>query len=247
MDGSGGADLTGADLTCTVRQFPGFPGVSSVERSFDCSCGCILDSFANAASVSGFWNGTMQSASYFVPTASGLEMVVDTSQGAPAIAGLSSTNVSNQWFLSGDFDLTVEYEIVGAMVSDGHAILQVNDLKGALTSVYTVERDRTHAAADQYTGTVAGITPVSVATSSTSGTLELKRTGVVLQAIAEGIMVTQYTGAVTDRMAVLLTTGLEGPCPLDGGAAVDGSVPGCRLSVRWKNLRLSSGVVVDRQ
>jgi hypothetical protein len=248
-DGGGGApDLTGADLTCTYGTFPGFPGVSASERSFDCSCGCTLDSFQNPTMVSGFWNGTNASASWFVPSAMGLDAVVDSSQAAPAIAGLSSILASNQWYLTGDFDLLVDYEIIGGMVADGHAILQVNNLKMPADSTYTIERERTHAGMDQYTGTVGGIipVPVSVASTSTSGTLELKRNGFTIQAIADGSMVTQYTGAVQDRLAVLVTVA-DSNCALDGGAPVDGSVPGCRLTVRWKNLRLSSGVVVDRQ
>jgi hypothetical protein len=242
----GGNDLANADLTCTAGTFPGFPGIASTTRTFDCSCGCTIDSFLDPNMVSGIWSGTQSSASFFVPTASGLEMIVDDSQTAPAIAGLSSILASDQWYLDGDFDLLADYEIVGGMVADGHAILQVNNLKSSTLGVYTVERDQTPAGADQYTGTLAGITPVSVATTATHGTLELKRSGFMVTAIADGSAVTQFTGGVLDRMAVVLTTALDGPCALDGGAPVDGSVPGCRLTVRWKNLRLASGVLVDR-
>jgi hypothetical protein len=246
VDGSE-PDLIGADLTCGNGIFPGFPGTSVAERSFDCSCGCTLDSFQNSTMVSGFWNGTIASDSFFTPTSMGLEATVDSSSAAPAIAGLSSILASNQWYLNGDFDLLVDYELVGPMASDGHAILQVNNLKSPVNSIYTLERNRTHAAVDQYTATLAGITPVSVSSSATSGTLELKRTGFVIQALADGNMVTQYTGGVLDRMAVIVTAALDGPCPLDGGAAIDGSVPGCRFTVKWKNLRLASGLLVDRQ
>jgi hypothetical protein len=233
VDGAG-VDLFGADLSCMYGFFPGFGGASATERRYDCPCGCTIDPFTSAASVSGIWNGTNMHAT-FTPTTTGLEVGVDGTAGTPAIGGLASFNSTGPFFLDGDFDLLVDYDLVGTPPPNAHAILRVDNLKSGLNGVYTVERLTTAASANQYSAALAGILPVAVATTATSGTLELKRNGFTLQAIADGSMITQYTGAVQDRLAILVTVGLD-TC---GGS--------CAFTVRWKNLRLNSGALVDRQ
>lgn len=240
----GGADLLGVDLTCTYGVFPGFPGLSNSERRFDCGCGCTVDPFTTTV-VSGLWSGTIQGAS-FHPTAGGLEVTVDTSQASPAIGGLSSTLASNQFYLDGDFDLLVDYQLETPLPPAAKVLLQVDNLKNPADSVYTIERSTSVAGGNAYRAELAGIQPVEVATTAQSGTLELKRSGFTLQAIADGNVVTQYVSAVPDRMAMLVTAGLAG-CSMDGGAPVDGSFAGCRFTVRWRNLRLVSGSLVDRR
>jgi hypothetical protein len=234
VDG-GSVDLFGADLSCMYGLFPGFGGTSGAERRYDCPCGCTIDPLTSGAGISTLWNVTNQHAT-FVPGTTGLAVTVDGTQGTPAIGGLGSFNPAAPFYLDGDFDLLIDYELVGTPPPNAHAILRVDNLKTGLNGVYTVERQTTGASANQYSAALAGILPVSVATTATSGTLELKRNGFTLQAIADASMVTQFTGAVQDRLAILITAGLDS-CA--GG--------GCSFTVRWKNLRLNSGSLVDRQ
>jgi hypothetical protein len=227
-------DLSGYDATCALQKFQGFPGTSPSLRRLDCPCGCVIDPFETTL-IAGYWNGSVQDTT-FNPTVTGLAVTPSPPDGGAAFASLTSINPSDPFFLDGDFDLLVDYQLLTTLPNDSHATLEVNNLKPPTNSTYSIERQRSTGGVEQYQAAVAGIQPVSQATAATSGTLELKRTGFTLAALADGTEVTRFTGAVQDRLAILLSAGL-GDCT---GA-------GCSFTVKWHNLRLVTGSLVDRQ
>jgi hypothetical protein len=238
-DGGGGVpDLFGADLTCTQPPFEGFGGFSPSERRLACPCGCTIDTFASPQ-VAGFWQPVTLGTTQLAPSAAGLTVTVTASGSETALAALSSLEPTNRFYLDGDFDLLIDYELLAAPPDASHVILNVRDPdQMAITSSYTVERERTAAGEDRHTAYLGGIPHVRVPTSAQSGTLELRRTGLTVQALASGTQVSQFTGAVAGRLAVFVNGTVEG-CAADAG--------GCTLSVRWRNLRLAHGTLVDRK
>ncbi len=234
-DGNTGVDFASpVDATCMLQTFTGFPGISAQLRRLDCSCGCVIDSF-DTTQVSGFWNGSVMD-STFNPTVTGLNVTPAIGDGGVAFGGLTSINPANTFFLDGDFDVLIDYQLETALPNDAQASLQVNNLKPPVNSTYTVERQRSVGGAQLYSAAVAGIQPVTAATTATTGTLELERTGFTIRAVADGTEVTRFTGAVQDRLALLLTAGVNS---CSGG--------GCTFTVRWRNLRMTRGALVDRQ
>ena len=231
----GVGDLAGpVDATCRFGTFAGFFGAATNEQRFDCPCGCTIDTFEESA-VSGLWNGSVQS-SMLHGTSTGLEVTPEPPDGGTAFAGLSSVNPNGRFFLDGDFDLLIDYQLVTPLPPDGHASLQVNDLTQNPNGVYTVERSRQMSGESDYSTQLAGILPVNMATSATASTLELTRMGTVVRAVADGKELSRYTGAIRARLAIVLGVGV-GSC---AGA-------GCSFTVKWHNLRLQSGSLVDRQ
>src|SRR5262245_9822793 len=106
------ADLTSPsrDMTCAFSTFGGFFGASSTEQRFDCPGGCSIDTF-QGNQVSSLWNGSVQS-SMLKPTATGLEITPEPADGGVAFAGLSSVNPGGKFFLDGDFDLLIDYQLL---------------------------------------------------------------------------------------------------------------------------------------
>jgi hypothetical protein len=222
------------DMTCILQQLQGFLGASTGERRVSCACGCTIDSFTNASQVNQIWNGTIMSTT-FAPSSSGLNVTPDSPDGGTALGALTSLNPAGPFFLDGDFDLLVDYELTGTLPPSAEALLQVNNPKPPIDSTYTIERQTNGAGSNEYRAALAGIQPVTQGTAKTSGTLELSRAGFTVKAIADGTEVSQYTGDKGSRLAVLLTAGING-CA--GGS--------CRFTVKWRNLRLVSGTLVDR-
>ena len=239
LDGGGPPppDLFGQpppDMTCINQQFLGFLGASAGERRVSCACGCTIDPFSNASQVNQIWNGTIMSTT-FAPSTSGLSVTPDSPDGGTAIGALTSLNPAGPFFLDGDFDLLVDYELTGTLPPSAEALLQVNNPKPPIDSTYTIERQTTGAGVNEYRASLAGIQPVEQASAKTSGTLELTREGFTVRAVADGSEISRYTGDKGNRLAILLTAGVTG-CA--GGS--------CRFTVKWRNLRLVSGMLVDR-
>jgi hypothetical protein len=236
------ADLAGLDsataeldMTCVFSQFRGFPGTSASGRSYDCSCGCMIDNF-EGPSVSTVWNNAGLAQAQYVPrNGAGLEVDVCGGDGGVGLAALNSLNPANQWFLHGDFDMQIDYKLLTALPPNGEAIFGVSSAQTPVNSTYQIERDTSSIGTGEYTGTVAGIQPVHVSTTATHGTLQLTRVNSVttLQVLADGNQVTQYTGAIASNLAVIVTAGLT-------------NCPGCSMSVQWHNLKLNHGLLVDQ-
>jgi hypothetical protein len=219
------------DATCKLQTFMSFEGYSPTLRLLDCTCGCIVDKLDNAT-VNAWWGEVMIGTSSFNPMVTGLELDV-TSTGLTALAALNSQSAAGPFYLDGDFDVLVDYSLPVALPADGHVLLTVQD-PGAQVS-YAVERNRDAAGNDQYTGTLAGLPPISMSTSAMTGTLELKRTGSTVAAIADGATVTKYISAGTGRFVLILTSAI-GSC--------SGS---CSLRAVLRNVHMTGGALVDRR
>jgi hypothetical protein len=236
-------DLAGADLTCTLRTFMGFPGTSASLRRLDCPCGCILDAFAGT--TIGWWQPVTGPGASFSPTTSGLYATAAPTDAGTAVAGLSSVGLTYSFYLDGDFDLSVDWRFADVPPPDAHAIAKVLVVNGASNLGYSIERQRTLASVDEFTAQLGGIAPVSSATSEVSGTLRLVRTGFTIEAWANGTKVSQFTGATNARLGLILSAAQsEAGCAVDGGARPDGGA--CEVTVVWTNARLAVGSLVDR-
>ncbi len=228
-----GVDLAPLDATCTLQHFSGFVTGSPTEQRLDCTCGCIVDDF-DSNIVSGYWGKpTAGNASYDPMPGNGLGIIVATPDGGGAsVGGLNSLVPLEPFYLDGDFDVLVDWR-AAALSNEAHVILGVQDTTP--TGHYSVERTRDASGADLYVATLGGIAPVSAATTATSGTLELKRTGAAVQALADGTAISQFTGAGTARMSLILTVALAG-C----------SGSGCELEAVFHHARMTRGALVDR-
>jgi hypothetical protein len=231
-----------ADLQCGGPEyFTGF-GLLATEQRIDCRCGCVVDRFANNV-ISGYWGTPIIETATLTPTLDGLVVQVAPGAGGAGVGALSSSAGAIPFYLDGDFDLAVDYRLFDVLPPDAHAILRVS-IGG--TDVYTVERERGLDGVERYRATLGGIQPVTRATTATSGTMRLVRSGFTIRAEADGQMLTQFTGATRARLPILVTLGLtQAGCDVQGGARPDGG--SCAATVVWQNLRLASGTLVDRQ
>jgi hypothetical protein len=232
-DGGNPLDLTQGDMTCVPLKFPGFGGFSATERRYDCPCGCPIDDFTGMQ-LSPIWN--VASPATFTPSNMGLGMAITKSGGTAAFGAITSLQTGNSFYLDGDFDLLVDWEIMGGATRDGHVLVTLDNSQVVPNARYDVQRERTAADVDQYSSMLGGVMAVKVPTTDTSGTFELKRTGFTVQAFAGGAQVTQFLGGSRTRLAILLSLAIDTGC--------NGT---CNLAVRWKNLRLAYGSLVDRR
>jgi hypothetical protein len=233
-DQSVAIDLAPLDATCGLERFAGFiPGSLTLQR-VDCTCGCVIDSFESNI-VSGYWGKpTVGNATYDPMLGVGLGISLATPDGGgAAIGALNSLSALEPFYLDGDFDLLVDYSLSGPLPDDSHVLLTVQDTSP--TGKYILERERTLAGGDDYAATLGGVGAVTLATSAASGTLELERNGATVKAIADGTAVSQFTGAGTARMSLILTGALAS-CP--GG--------GCEFTVVFHNARMTRGALTDR-
>ncbi len=179
----GGEDLSSlpADLpSCAAgpRTFLGYPGANATLLTFDCSCGCLIDGFANTL-VNGNWGSSTSGGASFVPTSSGLGMALatTTTSTSPSLASLASEGPIARFFLDGDFDMQVDYDLnASAPPGESHLVLGVrkpNTVQGI--PVYEVERARQADGSEVYVTQLGGVPAVQVATAATQGTLRLAR------------------------------------------------------------------------
>jgi hypothetical protein len=228
-------DLTGgasSDMVCANQTFAGFFGMTPSERRIECTCGCTIDPFTGA-SVSAYWSSPVPGALY-TPGATGLGVAVG-SDGGVAVAALNSLNPASPFYLDGDFDMLIDYQIIGTPANGSHIVLNaLNSTLAGGSGTYRVERERTTAGVNQYSAELGGIAPVKLATTATQGTLRIERQDFTFRASADGTQVTQFLGGVRARMEIVLTAAIEG-------------CAGCTLQIVWKNLRLAKGTLVDRR
>jgi len=237
-------DLSSTDLACYLHTFSAFYGVAPDERVDDCTCGCIIDSFDNKV-LNPLWGQPMAGTVSYVATTAGLYAgAYAVGDGGVGVAGLSSLNTVAPFYLDGDFDLHVEYRLVGEPPADGHAILKVLSPNNSTIYSYSVERQRSLGATDEYAARLNGIPAVTKTTAAMSGTLRLVRVGATIQAWADGAKLSQYISATPERLAIFLTTAATSDgCAVSVGSA-DGGV--CSMTVVWSNLQLAHGRLVDR-
>lgn len=229
------------DLQCGGPEyFVGF-GLLPTEQKIECRCGCVIDRFSNNV-ISGFWGTPVIQTATLTPTLNGLVVNVAPGDGGAGVGALSSSAGSIPFYLTGDFDLSVDYELPDVIPPDAHAILRVA-IGG--TSVYVIERERGLDGVERYKATLGGVAPISRATTARSGTLRLVRSGFTLRAEADGQLVSQFGGATLERLPILLTAGVsQAGCDVVGGARPDAG--SCSATVVWRNLQLRSGTIVDR-
>jgi hypothetical protein len=173
----------------------------------------------------------------FTPGANGLTVTISQDRDAGiGVATLASFAGPSPFFLEGDFDLLVDYAIVGALPHDAHALLVLDNTPNDVNAHYDIARESAPGGADNYSSGLGGVPPVKLSTADTSGTLELMRTGSTIQSLAGGTQVTQLVSATKARLSILLTVAIGDMCNTS-----------CTMSVRWSNLRLKSGTIVDRR
>jgi hypothetical protein len=238
----GGPDLRPpADLQCGGPvYFAGF-GLLPTEQKIECRCGCVIDPFTNNV-IAGFWGTPIIEMATLTPTVNGLVVNVSPGAGGAGVGALSSAAGTIPFYLAGDFDLSVEYELPDVLPPDAHAILRV---AAGGANVYIIERERGLDGVERYKATLGGVQPVSRTSSATRGTLRLQRSGFTLRAEADGQLVSQFTGATLERLPILVTAGLsQAGCDVAGGARPDAGT--CAATVIWRNLQLRSGTLVDR-
>lgn len=235
-----GADLTGAeggtDGACAFTVFNGFAGPPANERRFDCPCGCLIDSFEALAGAG--WNIVTENATFTPMTGQGLAVTVETTGSEVGIGALNSLNPGSTFVLDGDFELLVDWRLVGPMPRDAHVIFSLHDADPSPTGDYRLEREHTAAGLHQVTAMLGGVFPRSESTTATSGTFSLSRAGHLVQARNDSQLVSQFTGAVGSRLAIVLSAAVDG-CESDAGT--------CTFTVVWRNLRLAKGALADRR
>lgn len=240
-----GDDLSVASpdmATCMFRTFLGYPGANASLLTFDCSCGCMIDAFANTI-VNENWGASTSGGASFVPMASGLEMslATTTTSSAPSLASLASQGPIARFFLDGDFDLQVDYAMsTSAPPGEAHLVLGVrkpNTVEGI--PVYEVERARLADGSEVYLTQLGGVPAVQVATTAAHGTLRLTRAGFTLKSYGDGQLVSTLIAQDANRVEVTLAGALVSCSDADAGAS-------CTYEPSWRNLQLNHGTLVNQ-
>jgi hypothetical protein len=237
-----GEDLSssGSDGGCSFRGFPGFAGDNSVFRRFDCSCGCSIDSFENNL-INDNWGINHTSGAMFVPM-QGVGLGVSlVSSGNLEQGGLTSEGPIARFYLDGDFDILVDYDL-GATAPPGesHLLLGVR-LPTTLTGTPVYEVERLHGAdgSDAYGTMLGGVPSVYLPTTATHGTLRLTRRGYLLTSYADGQKVSMLIAQTAGRLVVTLAATLAGCTAPDAGST-------CGYTPRWHLLHMQTGSLVNQ-
>ena len=255
MSHAGGDDLSAptgvedlsmlfADLSqCAgYRTFLGFPGANATLDTIDCPCGCIVDRFANNL-VNGNWGASTSGGASFVPTSSGLGMALasTTTSTTPSLASLASQGPIARFFLDGDFDMQVDYNLnASTPPGESHLVLGVrksDTVQGI--PVYEVERAREPDGSEVYVTQLGGVPAVQLATTATHGTLRLSRVGFKLTSYGDGMQVSTLIAQDTNRLEVTLAGELSGCADADAGTS-------CAYQPSWSNLIVNSGTLVNQ-
>ncbi len=247
---TGGGDLgagddlaapSGADLSaCTTQLFPTFTGVQTSPMRFDCPCGCIIDPM-DGDTLNPMWGATHTANAGFAPMAGvGLGMSLTWAGGpTPEQAGLYSVGPIAQFFLDGDFDMLIDYDLATAPPGESHLVLSVRD-PGTVQGLSVFEVERAHLAdgTDEYSTMLGGVPPVALPTAATHGTLRLTRQGYTVSAYGDGQKISTLIAQKAGRVAVNLAATLAGCTTSDAGAT-------CGYTPRWRALRLATGTLVN--
>jgi hypothetical protein len=221
------------DAGCTRQLFGGFAGLSDFERRVDCTCGCTIDAFEGNM-VAGFWATPASTNTVFAPTSTGMQVALRRS-GMTEFGTLASLAPIGPFYLDGDFDVSVEYRLTGDVPPDAQAMLALS----TPTTTHSVERARLPDGSDVARALFAGVAPVAIPDSSTTGTIDFIRQGSTLEAIVDGVLVSKLTGAGTARLSLALTATLAA-CAPDAGDT-------CSFTMVWHNLKMIGGALVDRR
>ncbi len=233
-------DLAGTgDMTCVYRSFPGFSGVQTQLTYFSCACGCTLD-LMESSGVNPMWGATKTTGSNFAPifgVALGEDLLYS---GNVALLGLYSAGPTAQFFLDGDFDMSIDYDLVSTPPGQSHLLMSVRD-PGAVQSIQTfdIEREQLSDGSNYYATMLGGVPSNMVATTATHGTLRLVRTGFTYTSYGDGTMISTLIASQAPRVAVTVTATLNDCSNSDGGGA------SCGYQPRVHNLRLASGTLAN--
>ena len=233
---NGDLSATG-DMPCN-RLFGGFGTGATTLAVFACPCGCTIDAM-DAMSVSGLWGATNTANSNFVPILNvGLGEDLHY-HGSLEQLGLYSAGPIEQFFLDGDFDLLIDYDLVSPPPGESHLILSVRNpgtVQG--TQTFEVEREQLADGSNAYGTMLGGVPPVSLPTTATHGTLRMTRHQYTYTTYGDGTMVSTLIAQQAPRVAVTITATLNGCTVGDQGAS-------CAYQPRFHNLRLASGTLVN--
>jgi len=234
----------GGTCTFTGAAFFALPSVctSSVQTSlavFACPCGCTVDGM-EANVVNPMWGATKTSGSNFVPIA-GVGLGEDLHYtGTVEQLGLYSVGPTAQFFLDGDFDMLVDYDLVSVPPGQTHLLMSVRD-PGAVQSIQTfdIEREQLSDGSGYYATMLGGVPSNMTASAATHGTLRLVRQGFTYTSYADGATISTLIAQKAPRVAVTVTATLNDCSNADGGMAA------CAYQPRFHNLRLASGTLVN--
>ena len=235
-----GADFAGAgDLPCTNRMFNGFNGVQTSLVVFACPCGCTVDAMESTV-TNPMWGATKTAGSTFAPIA-GVALGEDLHySGTVAQLGLYSVGPTAQFFLDGDFDMLVDYDLVSTPPGQSHLLMSVRD-PGAVQSIQTfdIEREQLSDGSGYYATMLGGVPSNMIASAATHGTLRLTRSGFTYTSYADGATISTLIAQKAPRVAVSVTGTLNDCSNADGGMSA------CAYQPRFHNLRLASGTLVN--
>jgi hypothetical protein len=240
-DGGGGDLPAVVDASCVRHEFFGFAGDNSVFRQQDCSCGCMIDRFENNTVNTNWGRSVTSSSVVFTPMQNvGLGVSLTTDGATVENGGLASEGPTAQFYLDGDFDISVEYDL-GAAAPPGESHLILGTRTPGTTGGtlhYEVERVHHDDGSDSYETNLGGITRSGGSTTATHGALRLTRVGFVVSSYADGQQISTLIAQNGDRLLLTLAATLS-TC---GG----GSAP-CSYTPRWHLLDLASGRLVNQR
>jgi hypothetical protein len=238
LSSTGGGDLAGSDMSCVYKTFTGFPPNTTAQTYFKCPCGCAIDTFENA-SVLPLWGASHSTGATFMPTAMGLDIAVTSSSNTLEQAGLASEgSPTSRFFLDGDFDLRVEYDL-GPTPPPGVAKLILGTRKPQMlngTPQYEVEREQHADGSNFYSSMLGGVPSVAVPTSDTKGVLRMKREGFTVTTYAGTTAITTLIAQEAGRLSMTLNASLQGCTASDLGMT-------CSYTPRWHKIELLSGTL----
>jgi hypothetical protein len=238
---AGGLDLarTG-DLLCVNQVFNGFSGVPTSLVVFACPCGCTVDGM-EASVVSPMWGASHSPSSAFAPLAGialGADLRFDGSSSFEYDA-LYSVGPVGQFFLDGDFDLLVDYDLVSAPPGETHLAMSART-PGTVQGIpiFDIEREQLADGSNFYATMLGGVPSATLPTSATHGTLRMTRQGFTYKTYGDGQLVSTLIAQTANRVAINVTATLNGCTTSDGGAS-------CGYQPRFHDLRLAGGTLVN--
>jgi hypothetical protein len=238
-DGRDLSALTG-DLICSNTSFNGFTGVQTSLAVFACPCGCTVDGM-NSSVVNPMWGASHSPSSGFAPIAGvGLgENLHFDGTSTFELCALYSVGPTSQFFLDGDFDLLIDYDLGSSPPGETHLIVSVRD-PGTVQGIqiFDIEREQLADGSNAYVTMLGGVPSNSVATTATHGTLRMTRKGFTYTTYGDGTMVSTLIAQKANRVALNVTATLNG-CSTSDGAST------CAYQPRFHDLRLASGTLVN--
>ena len=234
----GGVDLAGGDLLCSYRSFNGFVGAQTSLAVFDCACGCTVDGMESSA-VNPIWGASHTPSSSFAPIA-GVGLGEDLHyNGSLEQLGLYSVGPTAQFFLDGDFDLLIDYDLVSPPPGETHLVVSVRD-PGTVQGIqiFDIEREQLADGSHYYVTMLGGVPSNQIATTATHGTLRMTRQGFTYNTYGDGAAVSTLIAQKAPRVAVTVAATLGGCTTSDMGAS-------CNYQPRFHNLRLATGTLVN--